>query len=384
MNRVGVAASIVMLMALGAPLRGAAQDAADPCDRNHYILDPKCDAGHDGVAFGPTIAVKTSIGTPGGIVADDVGNVYFTSQNIVYKVDAEGMLTRVAGDGTPGFAGDGGPATSARLDFPASYPALVADPIDFDPVVAGLALDAAGNLYVADVFNDRIRRIDAAGIITTVLDAQIGGPQGVAVDGAGNLYVSAGDIVKRSPDGTVAHLTRVVCGPSFLEPGLCVPALIALDANGDLYAPDGYCRVRRLAPDGSVVTVAGDDRHPRRGWAFTCGYDGDGGPATLAAMGIADAVAVDADHNLYIADSENNCIRKVDTAGIIHPLAGWCAMSASTASVVLASPRGVAVDRMGNVLVADSGNRRILRIAPDGTVTTIAGMMPAPLWPVWP
>jgi sugar lactone lactonase YvrE len=341
-------------------------------------------------------AVVTPIGSPGAVVADASGNVYFSSSpNRIFKVDAQGVLTRIAGSGQPGYDGDGGPATEARFNFPLSYLELVQDPIDYSELVGGLALDAQHNLYVADAYNNRVRRIDNNGIVTTVLGNGFRGnsgdggpavqgtvywPQGVAVDNQGNLYVTSayGPLRQVSASGLLRTITAQNCGQTYLSAGLCVPEQIAVDSSGNVFAPDGYCRVREVRGDGSTLTVAGNDDEPSGGFAFTCGYSGDGGPATAAALSAPYAVAIDAGNKLYIADTGNHCIRKV-AAGIISTVAGRCTQSGfagdggTATQALLDHPRGVAVGADGSLYIADTNNNRIRKVLPNGVITTIAG-----------
>ncbi|HSC09716.1 MAG TPA: choice-of-anchor Q domain-containing protein [Rhodanobacteraceae bacterium] len=338
------------------------------------------------------------IGSPGAVTADASGNVYFSSSaDLIFKLDPQGMLQRIAGNGTPGYSGDGGPATQAQLNFPLSYPELVADPVNFAPLVGGLAVDTAGRVYVADAYNNRIRRIDTSGIISTVAGtgtpggsgdggpataAQIHWPQGVAVDSADNLYFTTAfaSLRKVTPAGIISTLAGDNCGTGYRGPGLCLPEQIAVDAAHNIFVPDSYCRVREVRNDGSITTFAGADNVPSNGLAFTCGYSGDGGPATKAALNGPYAVAVDNSSNVYIADSANHCIRKVDAAGAIGTVAGMCdplhagysGDGGSATSARLNLPLGVALDGAGNLLIADTGNRRIRKVS-NGIIDTVAG-----------
>ena len=340
----------------------------DRNDSNHYILCFQCAEGAD-----------VPVGRPNGITTDRQGNVYFSSENVVYELTRNATLMRVAGNGTPGFAGDGGPAVDALLHIPLDdYPEIKNDWIDFYPLVGGLAVDPVGNLYIADAFNNRIRKVDAAGTITTFAD-RVPWVQGLAADAAGNLYFSAqdGTLSQINADGRGKRLAGNDCG-AFETDGLCVPEQIALDRAGNVYVPDTFCRVRKVAPDGMIVTVAGDGA-PGGGFAFTCGYEGDGVPAAGAALLGPYAVAVDGSDNLLIADTYNHCIRMVDGAGLISTVAGRCRVPGYSGdgglatNATLNTPMGVAVDAEGNVYIADTENHRVRKVSPDGIITTVAG-----------
>src|SRR6185295_12089133 len=144
-----------------------------------------------------------------------------------------------------------------------------------------------------------------------------------------NLYFSTAfaSLRKVTPAGTISSLASDNCGLNYLNPGLCVPEQIAVDAASNVFVPDGYCRVREVRHDGSIFTVAGADSVSQPGSAFTCGYSGDGGQATKAALSSPYAVATDDGGNLYIADTGNSCIRKVDSGGVIRTVAGICNVS---------------------------------------------------------
>jgi len=190
---------------------------------------------------------------PQYIAADPAGNVYFVDQNTVLRLDAKtGILTLAAGNGTTGFSGDNGPATSAQLHYP-----------------QGLAVDSAGNLYIADTLNQRIRKV-TNGVISTVAG---NGTQGFSGDNG---------------PATSAQLN--------------IPVGVAVDSAGNFYIADlNNCRVRKVS-SGVITTVAGNG---------TLGFNGDNGPATSAQLGGPEGVAVDSAGDLYIADTSNNRIRKV-------------------------------------------------------------------------
>jgi sugar lactone lactonase YvrE len=290
------------------------------------------------------------------------------------------MIYRIAtraGNGTPAYSGDGGPAESALLSWPRD-----------------VALDAAGILYVADTLNHRIRRIDINGVITTVagtgsngysgdggpaISAQLAAPRGVAVAADGCLYLSDTEnhCVRRiSPDGRI----QTVAGAG--EPGyggddgpaaeaqLSWPAGIAVGADGSVYVADsGNDRIRRLRPDGRIGTVAGTG---------DVGYNGDGRPAVCAWLSCPRGVAVGPDGSLYLGDTENHRVRRITPDGMIITIAGngteGCSGDGGPAtSARLSAPRGVAVALDGGIFIADCGNSLVRQVTPDGMIITIAG-----------
>lgn len=216
-----------------------------------------------------TPATEAGIGQPVGIAVNRRGDLYISVvEHRVFRVDhLSGLVSVVAGQGAPGFIGDGGPATNARLNSP-----------------SGLALDRSGNLYIADSTNARIRRVDPSGTITTVAGS------GVFQPTLPILYLgSAGPLVGDGAPAVVAALSR--------------PSGVAVDAEGNLYIADrGHHRVRRVDPSGIITTVAG---------SLWRGYAGDGGSATDARLDSPERVAFDAEGNLFIAEQANDRIRRV-------------------------------------------------------------------------
>ena len=331
----------------------------------------------------PIMAVDAAIGSPAAVTADGSGNVYFISSNDnrVFKVDQNGILTTVAGSSVAGFSGDGAPAASAELNNP-----------------SGLAVDNAGNLYIADSGNARVRRVSPSGIITTVAGNGSGGysgdggpatdagisPLGLAIDRSGNLYISAvasSDTVVREVSLATGIITTVAgCLPSACEylpyfgspattigfsgtaiavdqtgnvyvvdimygvsasviyefsggvfitafSGVLGPTDVAVDRAGSLYMVDG-CQVYAVYitgyvnPSYELKLVAGNGQCSYSEEFGYFDYSGDGGPAVDAGISPA-AIAFDGTSNLYIADSANQRIRKVSSdSGIITTLAG--------------------------------------------------------------
>lgn len=321
-----------------------------------------------GPAVGPTSRdADTWLEDAAGITLDGDGNAYFVASKRVWKLDGSGVVAPFAGTGEEGYWGDGGPATAAGLDG-----------------AAGLAADAQGNVYVAETRNRRVRRIDRSGIITTVAgttasarsrqrglpDAHMGCAVGLAVDAAGNIFVNDGDddrLWKIDPSGAVAKVPGTGEDP---RAGDGDPSGVAVDAAGNVYVADAaHHRVRKIEPTGLVSTVAGTGED---------GYSGDGGLATQAELSQPSGIAVDGDGNLYVADWMWNVIRKVDTAGTITAFAGtgeegFGGDGGLALQAKFFGPMGLALDRDGNLYVADDGNGRIRRIDRSGIITTIAG-----------
>jgi hypothetical protein len=286
------------------------------------------------------------------------------------------VISAVAGNGVYGFSGDGGPATSAQLSSP-----------------YGVAVDAAGNLYIGDMFNNRIRRVTPSGTITTVAgngtDQGLSGDGGpatfallpwpwcVALDAAGNLYICSptmSGIRRVTPSGTITTVAGNGTwgfsgdgGPA-TSAQLNDPQGLAVDAAGNLYiADESNQRIRRVTQSGTITTVAGNG---------TQRFSGDGGPATSAQLSWPYGLAVDAARNLYISGSER--IRRVTPSGTITTVAGngtqgFSGDGGPATSAQLYASRGVAVDAAGNLYIADHGNQRIRRVTQSGTITTVAG-----------
>lgn len=285
-------------------------------------------------------------------------------------------ITMIAGSATATSLGDGGPATRARLSHPEQ-----------------LAVDASGNVYIADTRNARVRKVSPEGTITTIAGSGKMGPlgdggparaaglypSGVAVDGKGNVYITdnAHERVRKvTPDGTITTIAgtgRV--GPVKGDGGpatsatLWNPHALAIDGQGNLFiAGTSNQRVRKVGPDGTITTIAGTGRQ---------GFSGDRGPATSARLHDPYGVAVDGHGNVYIADRDNHRVRRVSPGGRITTIAGTGSAGYSgdggpASAARLHDPRGVAVDAHGNLYIADSQNFRI-RMVSGGTITTVAG-----------
>jgi sugar lactone lactonase YvrE len=316
-------------------------------------------------------ATSAQLNEPHAVAVDSSGNRYIadTLNNRARKVDGSGAITTVAGTGTEGFSGDGGPATSAELGYP-----------------NGVAVDDAGNLYIADLSNNRVRKVDGSGTITTVAgtgaqdfsgdggpatSAEIAGPNGVAVDDAGNVYIadtSNHRVRKVDASGTISTVAGTGSADFSGDGGPATsakinsPSALALDDTGNLYIADqGNNRVRKVDSSGTITTVVGNGGG---------GFSGDGGPATSAELANPLGVEVDGSGNLYIGDFYNHRVRKVNSSGTITTVAGTGTAGFSgdggpATSAEQNYPRGVAVDGSGNLFVADTGNQRVRKVDPD-------------------
>lgn len=242
----------------------------------------------------------------------------------VRRVDSAGVIRAFAGDSTPGFGGDGGPATSAQI-FPSN---------------GGLAVDSIGNVYIADGNNQRVRKVTPAGIISTV---------------AGNG--SAG----YSGDGGPATSAQ-----------LNFPTYLTVDSTDNLYISDSSnSRIRKVDSAGIITTFAGNGN---------VSFSGDGGPAINASVNSPGGIAFDAAGNLYISEPGEGRVRKVNTAGIISIFAGQAPRNRGfsgdggpATSAQLQGPFGLAVDASGAIYIADNGNSRIRKVDAAGIITTYAG-----------
>lgn len=300
----------------------------------------------------------------------------------------------VAGTGHEGFSGDGGPATKGRLHTP-----------------CGVDMDSKGNLYFADSWNQRIRMVRPDGTLVTLagtgvvegtrdglpkgtfttesgpaLTVALDQPNGIALDAQGNLFIADGGnarIRKLTPQGEM----RTVVGDGesrfsgdggpTLAASLGYPFDVAFDRDGNLYIADSINhRIRKVDAKGIITTFAGNGKGT---------FAGDGGPATAASLHLPNSIEFDDEGNLFIADEANHRIRKVDTKGIITTVAGNGApgFSGDSGPALRASlnfPSGLEVDRRGSLFINDRVNHRVRLVRPDGTITTLAGNGKGQLW----
>ncbi|SPF45636.1 exported hypothetical protein [Candidatus Sulfopaludibacter sp. SbA4] len=332
-------------------------------------------------------ATAAAINEPSGLAIDPAGDVYISDTNgwRVRRVNPAGIISTVAGNGTYGATGDGGQAINASFSD-----------------VFGIALDGAGNLYVADASNRRVRKVTAAGIVTTIAGTGVQGntgdgglatnatlnrPIAVALDAAGNLYIcdSSNHNVRRVNLTTGLITTYAGNGvPAFAGDGglataasLMFPLAVATDKSGNLYVADaGNNCIRRVSSAGVIATVAGNGN--------LSGFAGDGAAATAALINLPSGVAVDGAGSLFIADSGNNRLRKVDaTSGIISTMAGGDGNGSSgdggpATNSLLDYPWGIAIDSTGALYIADRMNNRIRKISGAAVPPPPPPLPPAP------
>ncbi len=326
------------------------------------------------VAFTLTIDPEAVPGLRSFVVSTPFASSQTFTGFTVLAASPDGVISTVAGSGDDVDA-DGVPATSTSLFVP-----------------TGLSLDTSGNIFIADLDHNRIRKVTTDGMISTVAGdgsgsfssgdngpataAHLSSPLDVAVDQTGSLYIVESVYVRKvGPDGIIRRyagsLTNLLGdgGPAS-SASVNNPTAVSVDAAGNVYIADTENnRIRKVTTDGIINTIGGNG---------LSGYSGDGGPATSARLNLPEKIAIDAAGNVFIADTQNQRIRKIDSAGIISTIAGtgnsgYSGDGGPATSAQLNIPVAVTVDGFGNLFIADAGNHRIRKISPSGIISTAAG-----------
>ena len=286
-------------------------------------------------------------------------------------------MSTIAGNGIQGYSGDGGPATSAEL---------------FNP--RGIVSDPAGNVYFCDFNNNRVRKISTTGVVTTVAGTGVAGyngdniagpaarlssPYRVAMDAAGNLYIADpgnNRIRMLAPNGVITTIAGNGNAAFSGDGGPATKASLSyaedavVDPSGNIYIADsGNNVIRKITTNGIITTIGGNTQQ---------GYSGDGGPATRGSLYLPVSLAVDPAGNVYFSDQGNNVVRKIDTNGMMSTIAGTGAFGFAgdggpATSAMFNNPAGVALDAAGNLYVIDVGNSRLRVLLTNGTIATVAG-----------
>jgi len=310
--------SVFLLLVGLAGIAGCTKKEASPRDRS-FTVGTFAGSGAVGALDGP--AAAATFGFPGGVAVDAQGAVYVADQanHCVRKVTAAGLVSTLAGTGTRGFAD--GPGSTAQFNSP-----------------MGVAVDAQGTVYVADRLNHRIRAVSPLGVVRTLAGMAGTGLQDGASASARFLF----------------------------------PSGVAVGATGAVYVADAFNhRIRVVSPQGVVSTLAGSGPSGN----VPADHHADG-PGSSALFSNPQAVAVDGQGNVYVADTDNHRIRKITAAGVVTTVAGSATPGRADgvgSTALFDKPKGVAVDAAGTVYVTDLYNSRICRISPAGEVSTWSG-----------
>jgi sugar lactone lactonase YvrE len=314
------------------------------------------------------LATSAKVNHPNGVAVDASGNIYFSDyyNHVIRKVNASGIISTFAGNTVAGYSGDGSLATSAKLNYP-----------------TGVAVDANGNVYIADKNNSVIRKVNTSGIITTIAGTSVAGytgdgglatsakinlPAAVATDVAGNVYISDTynqAIRKVNTSGIITTIAGgngigyTGDGSSATSAELNFPWGLTVDNSGNIFVGDEHNHViRKINTSGIISTIAGTG---------TAGYSGDGGLATNALLNVCNGVVSDAQGNLYISDISNNVIRKINTSGVITTIAGtgvagYSGNGGAATAAQLDTPSSITLDTAGNVVFTDGNNHVVRKI----------------------
>jgi len=333
-------------------------------DTNGIITTVAGSGGLGGFGYGGDggYATNAVMNAPGGVAFDAVGNMFIadTANHVIRKVDTNGIITTVAGNGTGAFSGDNGAATNASLNLPES---LIVDPSE--------------NLWICDAGNNRIRRVDTNGIITTINFGL--SVTEVLMDPKGNLFIAAAgqnQIMERDTNGVFTVMGGTGSSSYTGDGGpanmayLAGPTTAVADPAGKIIIADqNYQRIRQVSSVGIIVTLAGTG---------AAGFSGDGNAASKAKLNSPYGVAMDGAQNIFFSDFSNHRVRKIDTKGVISTVAGngtsaFAGDNGVATNASLNNPAGLAVDVLGNLFIADQLNNRIRKVDTNGIITTVAG-----------
>lgn len=404
--------------------------AQDKAIGNIYTVAGNCESEILGDGAKATLAPLNS---PSGTAFDSEGNLYIVSSgsNAVRKVDKNGIITTVAGNGKMGYSGDNGLAINATFCRPEgiaidkegnlyvsdygnnvvrkiekssgiistvagnknlNYPAPIGDGgLATSALIRaprGLAIDSQGNMFICDSYNNAVRKVDTKGIITTFVGNEfVGTPSGIAIDPSGNMYIADrghDEVLKIDAKGAVStfagnrnldYTSAIGDGGPATKARLVGPTGVTLDKEGNVFICELFGNVvRKVDKTGTITTVAGS----YKGNEDNSGYEGDGGAATSALLSSPEYLAIDKDDNIIITDNGNNLIRKIDKAGIITSIAGNGSLSlfgdnSEAVSASFSDPYRIAADAAGNLYISDSGNNAVRKIDTKGVITTVAG-----------
>ena len=358
-------AAVILLFALTASMHGQGILTVAPS----RTVNTAAGTGSVGYTGDTGQATAATLADPAAVAYDAHGNLYLADANnhVIREISTSGVITTIAGTGIEGYSGDGAAAISAQLDTP-----------------TGVAVDASGNVYIADSHNHRIREI-SNGTITTIAGtgtpgysgdgaaataAQLSLPSGVAVDATGNVYIadtnnhrirklSGGTITTLAGDGEEFYAGD---GAAATAAALDSPTGVAVDAGGNVYIADRLNQRIRQVSNGTITTLAGTG---------TPGFSGDGAAATAATLSKPSGVSTDAAGNVYIADTDNQRIRQVGNGAIAtiegSGAQGYGGDGGLSTAAILNSPHAVAPDAFGNLSIADKLNQRLR----SGTLPTL-------------
>lgn len=352
--------------------------AANGLIAQNYIINTIAGSGiHSGYSGDGGPATVAKLNSPNSLAVDALGDIYVVDydNHCIRKINSSGIISTIAGVGTYGYSGDGGPATSAKMTWPTS-----------------ISLDGLGNIFIADRNNYCIRKINSAGIISTfagngtqgysgdggaATSAMLGMVTSVFADNQGNVYIGDATnnrIRKVDASGVISTFAGNGTAPTTgdggqaIDAGLSTSSSFAVDASGNLYFTDLLNhRIRKITPAGIITTIAGNG---------SAGFTGDGVLATTTALNRPSGLAIDSFGNIYFADVANYRIRKIDNSGVISTIAGvgtneFSGDGGLATAAELSFPSGVAVGHSGNFYIADSYNNRIRELTVTASITDL-------------